>query len=159
MNPIPNNQIPNNQISNNPVPGNSNPVPVDSTSPQVFSPDSRLPGEPAPAGVAKDAASCPVQRQGRIGSVIDAGGASSLRAANDAGPAQGAAGQCDVVHYRHLCHTRRFDAWLHGSQVLDVPLPACYEDSPEHHAEALASQRRAVREDSYLPGRTPLLLL
>lgn len=156
MNPISNNQIP-----NNPVPDNANPLPVDLSSPQAFNLDSRLPGESARSGTAKDGASCTVQRQARTGSVIEAGSAPVLEAVNDAGPApaEGAAGECDVVHFRHLCHTRRFDAWLHGSQVLDVPLAARYQDSPEHHAEALASQRRAVREDSYLPGRTPLLFL
>lgn len=105
--------------------------------------------------------SCTLQRQARSASVIVAPAATAPAAADEADPhaITPPAGQADVVHFGHTCLTRRFEAWLHGSRVLDAPLPARYLDHPEHQAEAVACQRRAVREDSYVPARTPLLFL
>lgn len=102
---------------------------------------------------------CTLQRQPRSGSVTHQPAASSLEAANDAGPAQSGptAGPSQVLQFGHAGLERRFEAWLHGSQLFDAPLRARYLDSPEHQAEALAYQRRAVRADSYVPARTPLL--
>lgn len=103
--------------------------------------------------------SCTVQRQARTGSVIDASRLPTLEAANDAAPApvEAPAGPSEVLQFGHAGLSRRFEGWLHGSQVLDAPLRARYLDSPGHQAEALESHRRAVRADSYVPARTPLL--
>jgi hypothetical protein len=105
--------------------------------------------------------SCTDERQGRTGSVTNPRTDPAPEAANEVNPEQiqESEGPSAVVHYGHACLTHRFEAWLHGSQVLEAPLRARYLDSPEHQAEALAGQRRAVREDSYVPAGTPLLLM
>ena len=107
-------------------------LPVDFEAMQSANPNPMPPVEPGREDIPGDRPPCPDQRQARTGS---------------------------VTHYDRACHTRRFEAWLHGSQVLDAPLTARYLDRPEHQAEALERQRRAVREGSYVPAGMPLLLL
>jgi len=145
----------------NPIANTSYQPPVDLESMKVVNLNPLLPGQPARWGTLRDAPSLNSQRQARARSVTGKGAESAADAANDtdAMPAQAPEATAEVVHFGHACLTRRFEAWLHGSQVLDAPLPARCQDSPEHQAEALASLRRAVREDSYVPSRTPLLFM
>lgn len=120
------------------------------------------PGAPARDGMPKGAPSCIVQRQPATASVTAGPADAAVQAANDAD----AVGRTTphelqepsaVVHFDQACHVRRFEAWLHGSAVLEAPLPACRLDRADNAARALASQLRAVRETSYLPARASLL--
>lgn len=132
----------------NTIPNACRPLPLDLDSLKTVRVDAPTQGDAGRAATAQPAIPCTVQRRARPGSVT------SRSAAATASPRPR-----ELAHYDQQCHANRFHAWLHGSRVLQAPLPACQLDSADNEAQALASQLRAVRETSYLPARTPVLFM